>query len=73
MMCCSFCGAGTSKETGHSYTERYISCRNCTTVFWKWVESHTNKKQSRRLKGPVTAESFYEAATNRFSSAKRNE
>lgn len=66
-VCCFFCEGPWCPETGHAYNERTLSCHDCTVRFWKWVEGHTNKRPSKKSKAPKTKESFYEAATNRFS------
>jgi hypothetical protein len=67
MIPCFFCKGPWSPTTGHVYLTSVLSCRKCTVDFWKWMENHTNKRQSKRSKGPQTKESFYEAATNSFS------
>jgi len=33
---CSVCGAITSRETGHSWTEKIILCRNCAIDWFDW-------------------------------------
>jgi len=64
---CFFCGNPCHPATSHMYSATAMSCKSCTTTFWKWMENHTNKRPSKRFKGPRTSESFYEAATNVFS------
>jgi hypothetical protein len=53
----------------HHYCNCELRCPECIRRFWKWAENHT---RARAPKTGVAGPSFYEAATRRVESPKKN-